>query len=152
MTSLYEYLHDAKKIIKNKKQHHLLKDEDAIAYVAHFLMLADNRFNGKGDIRGFRYMYASFGLKNYIRKLQKKRKHAALHHNILHNKVQDIIEIEDLSNLLDPLQREIFIKFFIEKWQIKDIAEECNVTSNVVRDRLRKIKRIIQEHYQSIED
>ena len=68
------YLSTAKRAIGKWGNIQMLRSEDAIAHVAYMIMKADEKFDGRGDIKGFRMHYAKYGILNVIA-LYKKDKH-----------------------------------------------------------------------------
>jgi len=75
--SLEFYLQTAKRAIGRWGHLSMLSSEDDIAHVAYMIMRADQKYDGRGTIKGFRMEYARYGvlrlIGRYKKKLKKKR-------------------------------------------------------------------------------
>lgn len=164
MLELKEYLDGACKIMCQSGFSYLLKDDDAISHVAHFMMKADNQFDGTGSIEGFRYSYAKFGIFNYLR--GKKNVKKSLDFNL-----GDRVKFSDTisSNFLTPyeqLEQKDFIQHilsadylsftqqkclrmrYIEGLKLKDIGAELGITKQAVDQQIKSaITKIKERNY-----
>ena len=85
--TLHEYLDSARKMLCKHGYDH--NDEDAVAYVAYYMMRADERYDGTTGTRiGFRAINAKFGMMNYYNR-QKKQSYS------LYTQLSDNMEVID---------------------------------------------------------
>lgn len=85
MSDLDQYLTIARKVIasyapkiKYGLAEDMLSNEDAVANVAHAIMMADWQFNGQGSRFGFRKDRAQFAIRNYVSRRAKEFKKRTL--------------------------------------------------------------------------
>jgi len=83
--SLDSYLTIAKKVvckhadkIRPGLSAEILRNEDALANIAHAIMMADWQFNGKGTLNGWRSQKGRWALMGYIRRAKKRNSNSAM--------------------------------------------------------------------------
>lgn len=78
MTVKYEslnfYIQTAKRAIGRWGHKSMLKSDDDISHVAYMIMRADQKFDGRGDLKGFRMSYARYGVLNLINKFKRSQR------------------------------------------------------------------------------
>lgn len=137
------YLTNAEKIIKSSKYYQLATSEDAISTVARYMMMADEKFNGTGTRKGFRYSYAIFGIKRYLSNEQIKPEGLSLNdHNLLAvlesknvNEVifKDVVEYLNNVEYLRYREKDAILRYYVEGRNLREIAKIHNVTCECVR-------------------
>lgn len=144
----------------------LIDDEDAVAYVAHRMMVADQSYDGSSQRSTWRYNQAKYAIMRLVAKLkQKKPKVYSLdygwqqkedgHGTTFVERVQakdheDIYEtFEEICNRAKPLlndkQYECFIKYYRDHMTMQAIADEIGVSKERVRQHLNKGKEILRQ-------
>ena len=151
---LYEYLDVAKKIISRHGTLQMLRDEDAISYVANFIMTYDDRFNAlpdKGCIEGYRTMNGKFGIKKWLSQ-KKKRKEVSLESLTTRynydaggnfrgeipsdeNTLENVYLNEILSEIdrLDKREQECIRLYFFENKTLEDISSVYDLSKERIR-------------------
>ncbi len=120
MFSLAFYLKSAHKAICKWGNSNMLSDEDAISEVAHFMMVADDRFDGRGSRDGFRMSYAKYGVLHAISKYKRNKKK--------HRNVQSLdVSIGKKNNS----GRDVFLHECIEDKSARKSREEQDINSNL---------------------
>lgn len=84
-SSLDQYILIAKKVVCRHADRmrpglstEILKNEDAIANIAHAIMMADWQFNGKGTLNGWRSQKGRWALMGYIRRSKRRNETSAV--------------------------------------------------------------------------
>lgn len=70
--TLQFYLDTAKRAIGKYGHLNMLSSEDDISHVAYMIMRADEKFDGRGNIKGFRMDYARFGVRRLMTRFREK--------------------------------------------------------------------------------
>lgn len=144
MLSLNEYWLIAKKMIMKHKVPFLLNDDDNIAYVAYYIMRADNNFNGQGNLYGWR----SFNAKCAISKLKAKFIREKKKHNVSINSLDFTISDKDnkmiveCNDLLEYAQKILTSREYqcVHDYYLKGMTlEEIGNTLDLTRERIRQI-------------
>ena len=153
--SLEFYLNTAKRAIGKWGHLSMLSSEDCIADVAYCIMIADGKFNGKGNIRGYRMQCAHYGILNLMTKYKKRAMTNVLsldargiNDNPLYNYIEDkkpsiIDEIEMKTteelvlsfDFITQQEKNCIIKYYLNKETLREIGENLNLT----RERIRQI-------------
>jgi len=142
-STLKEYLLDARRIIANQGYGFLLKDEDAVADVAHRIMLADQTWNGESSKTTWRYNQAKYAILRIMTKRNKARKilsldrdfnqDHSLKHIIADNKkdvpsgIYDSL-CEHAHKILNGRQLECFQLYYIDGLTMEDIGKKLGCT------------------------
>lgn len=158
MLTLNEYLKISKQFIKKHGYAKMINDDDAIAYVANYLMVADNRYNNKfGNIEGFRAMYGKYGIKNWIARYYKnKNKHVVNMSEEMESAIKssenvfgniEFNELHDYIQTLPEVQRDTIHMYFYEEKTLREIGKVYGITPEAVRLRLKVILKHLKEKF-----
>lgn len=143
--SLYEYIDIAKKVISKHGVSQMLKDEDAISYVASFMMKYDERYNPAiGSIEGYRSKNGQYGIKKWL--LRKKNKDISLdfeygdsnlHSQIpsTENTLNNVYFNEVLNEIekLDERKQNCIKLYYFENKTLDDISQIYLLTKERIR-------------------
>jgi len=156
MLDLSEYLKIARKIIKKHGFCRMLDDEDAISYVATYIMKADARYNGKfGTIEGFRFMWGKYAIKNWINRFIKNKKYVNMPEGASENvKSSECVmtnittnEILEYIDKMPPEKRDIIKMYFFDRMTLREIGDKVGVTGERVRQRIDATLSHIKEKF-----
>lgn len=159
---LSEYLSGAKKILR--KVHGPSTDEDSIAYVAHYMMVADAKFDEElaakhgGSRYGFRYNNGRLAALACIKRRRRlyNSKTKGNSETLEFMKVSERIRVEDrliIEELKDIAQLILssyeyrHFKLFLDNMPASDIARECGVSRQAVYQSLNRSFKQIREAY-----
>jgi len=162
MLELQEYLETAEKAIRKWGCLAMLRDEDSISYVAYKMMLADDKFDGRGSRNGFRMSRAKYAIRALVSSYKKKQKDKMISLNIptysknsggdnvdLYNQVDSGVMSPDEicmskennktifdtvinSKLLTIRQKACVLGYYRDGRKLGDLAEEFNVTHQAI--------------------
>ncbi len=163
---LYEYIDVARKIISKYGTLQMLRDDDAISYVANFIMTYDDRFNAlpdKGSIEGYRYMNGKFGIKKWLSK-KKKRKEFSLesYYNnrtggnfkydieSSENTIQNVYLNEILTAIdkLNDRDRDFVKLYFFENKTLEEISLAHDLSKERVRQIIKSALELIRVKFE----
>lgn len=134
----------------------LIKDEDAIAFVARFMMDADCKYDGKtGTREGFRWKYAEYAVKTIISRRKNKKKTISINtergddgfkfensltrdkasNNPNNNIIPDVIHLVNNAVYLNDREKGCIKANFIDAKNYQEIADDLGIT----RERVRQI-------------
>ena len=120
--TLEEYTDIAKKTISRycpKNREEILRNDDAVANIAHAIMLADWQFNGRGSKFGFRKSRARFAIKSYLSRRARNLKNVEFSiDSIMNNETQDTFAatiVDDRETAQENLSREENNKYLLKK-------------------------------------
>jgi len=147
----------------------MLRNDDAVANVAHSIMMADWAFDGRGSIHGFRKQRTLWAIKSYVARATRKSKYkvASLNQsfddqktsfaaNVVDssespddNAIRKEIEVKLRSSLKNAAISELAYKYLImHYWQGKSmtsIAKERGVSKQSVHDLITRSIKTIKE-------
>lgn len=141
--TLKEYLLDARRIIVNQGHGFLLKDEDAVADVAHRIMLADATWDGRSSKTTWRYNQAKYAILKIMTKRKKAKKilsidrdfgqKSSLHNILPDNKTYFSDNIyhslcEQAEKVLNGRQLECFKMYYVDGLTMEDIGKKIGCT------------------------
>ena len=141
--TLSEYLTLATKAISKWGCHFMLKDDDAISFVATALMWADYRFDGRGSAYGWRLYCARFAIKTYLRRLKGRnisldstnRDNEPLYtmlpivsHELLRIDLLDSIDSCVNTGLLSERQRFCILRYYLYNDTLREIGTTLKIT------------------------
>ncbi len=149
------YLETAKRAIGKWGHINMLKSEDDISHVAYMIMLADQKFDGRGTIEGFRMSYAKFGIKRLFSAYKKNSKRIIRPLDLRNEfgqslydfipdgglAIEDQIEIRDTEYLVNNFsflterEKSLIIRNRLNKETLELIGEDLGLT----RERIRQI-------------
>ena len=162
METLDWYLKNAENAIRKfAKGTKLIKNEDAIAFVARFMMDADSRYDEKtGTREGFRWKYAEYAVKSFINRDRKKRKMLSINatfknstydsrgsslekiltkdiipHNSNNSAIPDVIQLINNAPYLNDRERNCILAKFVDSKNYQEIGDSLGIT----RERVRQI-------------
>lgn len=136
-----------------------IKDEDAIAFVARFMMDADVKYDGKtGSREGFRWKYAEYAVKILFTKSKKKKKMVSINvdrgndgfrfdqtltkdaipTNSNNNVIPDVIHLVNTATYLSDKERDCVRAKFIDSKNYQEIANTLGITRERVRQVVEK--------------
>jgi RNA polymerase sigma factor (sigma-70 family) len=167
---LSEYLKISKKCINafagKQMSYIMLKDEDAISYVAEELILATAKFNGYGNLYGYLASRAKFAVKRWIYLHNKISKNLSLNSikedgSVFYSLIVDKKAInpsdfdEESSekivnkiinvNGINARQKECLLMYYVDRFNKAKIARSLNITRQAVgqhiNNGLRKIRK-----------
>lgn len=153
MLPMKEYLNIARKMIKKYGYPIMLRDEDAIAYIANSIMVADTKYdNATGNIEGFRYMHARYGIMNwYNRNMKNKKRTVELTERTpSSDSVSQNVEINEILSYVDTLPekyRQVIHSYYFDKKTLKEIGNDLNLSHQGVNLRLQKALQLIREKF-----
>ena len=170
---LDEYLILADKLL-NANRCRYNNDEDCRTYVAHYIMKADQDYDGQtGTREGFRWQRGKFGMLNYINRERKRTCEAAkaplgvFSLNFVYDdrvsltdKIDDkcsddpfeaatFNEIIDYINTLPEVQRDCVQLHYFEKRTLDSIAKDMGITRQAV---YAHIKRALEQVRQKFDE
>lgn len=162
--TLTQYLNGAQTILKKQGYGYLCQDEDAIAHVAHFMMVADQKFSGYGLRDSWRMYYAKFGILTYHRTLRHNRKYKHVGGyplDFLEGNIKtpdDIMETKELIHIiknhqaLSDRQKECLSMYFMENHTLASIGQHFGITRERVRQIINQSLQHLKEffHVESI--
>jgi len=156
--TLQEYLLDAKRIIINQGCSFLLKDEDAIADVAHRIMIADQTWNGESSKTTWRYNQAKYAILKIITKRKKAKKILSIDRDFdTRNSLKDIIPdnktnsfhsiynslCEYAEKVLNNHQFECFKLYYVDGLTMEDVGKRLGCTKQYASLHIKKgIKKL----------
>lgn len=159
---LYDYLKIARKII-SKYGPSLLRDEDAVAYVANYIIKADIKYDGKtGSKEGFRCLSARYAIKNWInRNIKNKPKSISIdadggNGSPIKDKIDsfesttDNVELNEILDFIDTLnenEQKVLKMYYFESMSLKEIGQSLNLTHEAIRQRIKKALCKIKEKF-----
>lgn len=160
--TLNEYLLGARRLLTKYGYPCHLKDEDAVAYVAHCMMKADQTWDGTKSSRDtWRFNQARWAIGKLRAKKRKERKHVSLHAPIrgcgnngtgkatfLH----DVLEAQDntyvyreaaevmkqAKECLDERQYACVESYYLKSMTLQQIGDQLGCTREYVRQILKK--------------
>ena len=156
MLTLDEYLRISKSIIKKHGYSKMLKDEDAISYVATSLMKADSKYNGTyGSIEGFRGLYGRYAIKNWIDRYVKNKKTINITENMAFclksiDSTFGNVALNEILGYIDTLpihQKDAISMYFYEKMTLQEIADKTGITRQGISLRIRTAINKIREKF-----
>jgi RNA polymerase sigma factor (sigma-70 family) len=169
--TLSEYLEHARRFVMANYGHQLSENDDLISTVAHYMMRADEKFNGKGNRDSFRGHYAKFGAMKYftqIRREKDKYFRGTGHTTMLplNSEItklcctktdfrtsyesceqQEMMNYIFTSELLNAREKGILHMRYMENHTLQEIADEHGFSRERARQLLQKIIEKLQEHY-----
>lgn len=153
--TLEDYLMLARKLIKTHGPRKMLFDNEAVGYVASYLMKADINFNNNGNIYGYRKACGKFAIMNWIDrniKRDKKRKQVSItnmdlpcNDNVFNNVAFN--EILDFIETMKPKHKDVLKSYYFEKKTLNEIGNTYGITREAVRLRLQKSISLIKEKF-----
>lgn len=167
--TMEQYLDGARNILaRYSGSPNVVNNEDAIAYVAEYMMRADSRYKPEiGDRDGFRGHWGRFGVMNWIKRSQNKKaiKYSLDYSydedgdnnleliNLIPDKKQntehkieaiDIVETVRYSNRINDRQRTCILEYYVNNHSRQTIANIIGISQqsvdNNIKSGLRKIK------------
>jgi RNA polymerase sigma factor (sigma-70 family) len=138
--TLDEYWTQARKIISNHNCNFLLKDDDAVSYVAHRMMVADQTWNGKSSRRTWRYDRAHYAI---LRLLYNRKKNKQYHIKSLDWELND--QESSFINLLED-KRDLTNKI------AEDFNHICDYAKNVLSGRQLECFQMYYQDGMTLED
>lgn len=158
--TLYEYLDEAKVIIKHMKQYSLLKNEDAIAFVADKLIKADINYRDLGDFSvrdSFRCSRGKYAVRAWLELQKKNNKKYGTPIDINDKNVlctvsyQDdtveLSEIMDYINTFNPRTKDMICSYYYDNQTLQEIGNRHKVTRERVRQILESSLGKIKEKF-----
>lgn len=158
MESLEFYLKNAQNAIRKFGNLRMSLDEDAVAYVANYMMRADQKYDGKtGTREGYRWRWAKYAVMNFSRTYKKKyntisidsinNNDCKMSDNLTLDKIpknnnnlyiSDIIEtIREADYLTDREKSCLFGKYVDDK-TLQEIGDNIGTTRERVRQVIEK--------------
>jgi RNA polymerase sigma factor (sigma-70 family) len=164
--TLNEYLNGAKKILSIYGYKHHIKDDDAISFVAYYMMKADNTWDGKSSSRNtWRFnqaRYAILKLKNKHRK-QKEKKEISLYtpigkdsnsmlcdtiaDNRTHNEYDFNEVIKTAERKLSSTQFKCLKMYFCENMNMEEVGNKLGITKQAVSLNIQQAKKALRREY-----
>ena len=181
--SLDEYLLAAKKMISTHAPHirsglaeEMLSNDDAISNIAHALMMADWRFDGRGNRHGYKKKMGVYAIKNYATRSGRNMKRRQLSLDTSLNPViksetfaanlkdegpgpVEIIGQEEEAALLNKKMEEILSsdlisdqqadylrQYYFEGKTLEEIATPRGVSKQSVSDMMKKARNILKNY------
>ena len=143
--------------MENTGFNYRLLTEDDIAHVAYMIMRADEKYDGRGNIKGFRMGYARYGvlrlMDNYKEKIKKKRVYSLDYCVNSHNQplldfvpdkkesVMEEIESKSVEGMvldfdfITEQEKDCIIRKYLNRETLHNIGIELDLT----RERIRQI-------------
>lgn len=161
MLTMQEYLDIAHKIIIKNRLSKMINNDDAISYIAGWIMKADIKYNPAiGTINGFRKIYAQFGIKTWHKINSSKRKKFAnsmtqladeflINAKSQDNVLQNILvnEILDYIKTFPEQKQKIFHMYFYDKQTKASIGRQIGMSTENVRLIINSILKKIKEKF-----
>ena len=158
-----EYLELAQKLISSYGASQLIKDDDAVSYVATALMKADDEFDGRGNVYGYRSACARFAIGRWIIKQKRDRKTRAISIESKNSNSRDTIgqcieddrypHEEEIGEILDCIRgleldekyKTYFMEYFVDGLSYRDIGKKYDISHEWVRVCVNKVLTQIKE-------
>lgn len=160
MNSLEFYLKSAEKAIARWGFPYMLNDEDCIADVAHAMMKADMKFDGRGSDYGFRGERAKFAIRSIKSAHAKRRKNLSLdfeydgitlgelvkqEHDWLFGEMQDLLKS---SKTLNSRESKILQMYYFEDMTMPSIGIYFNLSKQrieqIIKEALNKLRKEVE--------
>ena len=163
--TLNEYLLGARRILNLHGFRCHRNDEDAISYVASYMMKADNTWNGTSSRNTWRYNQALYAIKHLKAKYRKQKRMVSLS-KVVQSKgreitLADMIEAKPQHNcqeqfndllsyaktILTDLQFVCLKMYYADHMTLEQIGNKFGVSKEAIRQNIeRAIKNIKNEH------
>lgn len=147
MHNTEEYTEIAKNLIDKHCQDIRLRNcGEFLQDVRSKIITADLKFNGRGNIYGYRkHIFLNF-LRDKMRKL-KRKKTCNLDESIVNNLIYNSDNFDEYLECLNSNQKEIIIMYIKHNISYEKIAKELNTTtSHVLKEYERSIEKIRNEN------
>ena len=139
-----EFYHNiAKKYLSKHRYFYLLNNDDAITDIAHYMMLADHKYdNHTGSIEGYRSLYARYGLLHYWRTQKKNTNNINMDLCQIASRSDDTFDVKDFLSYaqkrLDHMRYKCLKLYFVGGLKYREIA--------IIIDRsLERVRQLIKE-------
>lgn len=168
--NLHEYLAEAEQCLRSNHINDV--SEDAISYVATYMIRADKLYDGRGNQRQFRFMCGKCGIRNWLRaKKSSRRQKLIIDSNIFSsyssNALIKIIAnndlrpefyteynnlMKDIENILTEKQYRCFIESCLNKKKKKDLAVELGVSKQCINHHIQSAIAKIRKNLSKYEN
>lgn len=165
------YLETAKRAIGKYGHRSMLSSEDDIAHVAYMIMRADEKFDGRGNIKGFRMDYARYGVRRLMSKFRdnaKKNRILSLDFYVNSNNqtlqdfipdkrasIEDEIETKNVEEMvldfdfITEQEKDCIIRNRLNKETLYNIGKELDLTRERIRQIIESGLTKLRRYYQS---
>ena len=168
--TLEEYLLGAKKILNIYGYPCHKKDDDAISFVAYYMMKADQTWDGVSSSKTtWRFNQARYAILKLRAKYRKQKKHISLNKVISEKagrsiilsdviadqktKAKDSFELAEVMNLIEQKlsdrQKECVLMYYVDGLNLEEVGKKLGITKQAVSLNIKKSIEKIKNECQS---